>query len=166
MRPSPRRLKAFTLVELLVTLPLSAVVIAMTYAAYWRLNSLRAAFERRAGTVSRISNTQYQLLLDFKRALIVRFDGQQLFFHQPQRWASYAFTDSAVVRRQEGVYDSLPVRYLRPTYYLQGQPRDTGLVDEIVLLVFIPPDTFYLHGVTHYSAAQLLQAASASPAFP
>jgi len=166
MRPSSRRLKAFTLVELLVTLALSAIVVTMAYAAYWRLSSLRTTFERRVATVSRVNDLHYQLLLDFKRAQAVRFDGQRLRFHQPHGGASYTFTSSAITRLQQELHDSLPVRFVRPLCYFQGQPRDTGLIDELSLQVRIASDTFYLHGVTRYSAAQLLQAIPASPSFP
>lgn len=156
--PSPRRLRAFTILELLVVLVISALLFGMAYAALRLVQRQQGIIERKSAMLGQISTWQAVLTADFSASLTVEVAQDHI---RCQRAAgpvfyTYSYADSALVRTQGEVVDTfrLPIRQCQ--YFWQGQPRTTGLLDELTLLGVMAQDTFYLQAAVPYAAQQVL----------
>ncbi|HEX8659408.1 MAG TPA: prepilin-type N-terminal cleavage/methylation domain-containing protein [Hymenobacter sp.] len=161
MRP---RLNAFTLLELVVVMAVSSILFAMAYAALRLVQRQQVVVERRTASLGQISTWQDVLGADFRAADFVEARGDEL---RCQRRAgpliTYEWLDSALVRQQGEVSDTLALPVRERAYFWQGQPRTTGPIDELTLTVVTARDTFYLQAAAHYAAQQLLAAPTISP---
>jgi prepilin-type N-terminal cleavage/methylation domain-containing protein len=73
-----RRLNAFTLLELVVVMAVSAILFAMTYAALRLVQRQQVAVERRTAALGQLSTWQDVLGADFQKADLVEATGDEL----------------------------------------------------------------------------------------
>lgn len=154
----PRRLNAFTILELLVVLVISALLFGMAYAALQLVLRQQRVIERKSAMLGQISTWQALLAADFGTSRTVEVAQDRIRCQRPDGpvFYTYSYPDSALVRAQGEVVDTLrlPIRQCR--YFWQGQPRTTGLIDELILLGVTAQDTFYLQATVPYAAQQVL----------
>ena len=155
-RPCPPRLRAFTLLEMLVVLTVSALLFSLAYAALGLVQRQQRAYEARTAALGLVSTWQNALAADLRAARRVEVSGDELRCQRPAGLVVYALRDSILVRQQGEVLDSLPLPVRAGTYFWRGQPRRQGLIDEVSLLLLAARDTFYVEATTHYAAQQLL----------
>ena len=167
MRPrSPRRLNAFTVLELLVVLVISALLFSLAYAALRAVQRQQGAIERKSALLGHISTWQTALAADFDTGTGVAVSQDQVRCQRPAGLViyTYSYPDSTLVREQGELLDTFRLPIRQCAYFWQGQPRTAGPIDEISLLGITTQDTFCLQAHAHYSAQQLVPAFdSASP---
>ena len=153
--PIPQRINAFTLLELVVVLVVSAVLFRLAYAALGLVQRQQAVYERHSATLGQVSSWQQALANDLRRASRVELMADELRCQLPIGPVVYAWRDSALIRQQGEVLDTLEIPVRAGAYFWQGQPRSRGLVDEVSYLL-AARDTFYLQATAHYAAEQML----------
>jgi prepilin-type N-terminal cleavage/methylation domain-containing protein len=156
MRPNLRRLKGFTLLELVVVLAVSALLFRLAYAALGLVQGQQRVFERHSATLGQISTWQNALAADFRHARRIDAAAAQLSCQLPGSVVVYSWPDSLLIRQQGQVSDTLVVPVREHTTFWQTQPRTQGRVDEASFLVVAARDTFYIQATAHYAAQQLL----------
>lgn len=129
-----KRIKAFTLFELVLGMLLAAIVIGMAYYA-------STIFMRIYGSYSKNSYAQSELVLfkkvvskDVERAARLDFLNDELLLKDPQGEAvlSYTFTSEYALRRGAAV-DTFKLDNLQVRASFEGLGQESGLTD---LLVF------------------------------
>jgi prepilin-type N-terminal cleavage/methylation domain-containing protein len=151
-----RHVKAFTLLELVVVLVISALLFRLAYAALSLVQHQQQIFEHHSTTLSQISTWQQALAADFRRAHYVEATGDELRCQLPLGLVVYTWRDSVLTRRRDEIEDTLAVPVQAGTYFWRRLPRTKGLVDEASFLLVVARDTFYLQATAHYAAEQLL----------
>jgi len=154
--PAFRRLSAFTLLELVVVLVVSALLFRLAYAALGLVQQQQRIFERRSATLGQLSTWQNTLSADMQQARRVVATADQLHCQLPDREVVYSWPDSILTRQQGELTDSLVVPVRLVTTYWEGKPRTQGLVEEASFLLVAEGDTFYLQAAARYAAQQLL----------
>ncbi|MDB5267934.1 MAG: hypothetical protein JWP58_974 [Hymenobacter sp.] len=154
-RPSP--LSAFTVLELLLVMVVSALLFSMAYAALRMVQRQQRAIERKSLVMSQVSTWQTALAADFRAGAIIAVVDDQVRCEREGRQILYTFRDSVLVREQGEVIDTLPLPVREYIYYWQGQPRMSGFIDELAITAGTTArDTFYLQASAHYTAQQLV----------
>ena len=158
----PRRLKAFTILELLVVLVISALLFGMAYTALQLVLRQQRVIERKSAMLGQISTWQAVMTADFSTSLTVEVAQDRIRCQRTDGpvFYTYSYPDSALVRSQGEVVDTFRLPIRECSYFWQGQPRTTGLIDELTLLGVTAQDTFTLQAAVPYAAQQVL------PPFP
>jgi prepilin-type N-terminal cleavage/methylation domain-containing protein len=162
------RLHAFTLLELLITMAVSAILMSMGYMALRIVQQQQHTAEHRLRELSQANTFQWLLARDFRRAQQVSVTAGELSCHFPGYDVAYLVQDSSVVRRQFEVTDTFTLPVLQVQYWLKGKPvSDTGsLLDEVSFTLRYRQDTLRLQACTWYAAEQLLLVTPISSATP
>ena len=156
-RRLPYRLSAFTVLELLIVMVVSALLFGMAYAALRMVQRQQRAIERKSAALSQVSTWQAALTADFRTGAVIAVADDQLRCEGEGRQVLYTLQDSALMREQGEVVDTLPMPVRECTYYWQGRPRTSGLIDELAIVVGTAArDTFYLQASARYAAQQLV----------
>lgn len=153
-----RRLNAFTLLELMVVMVISALLLSMAYTALHLVQRQQAVIERKTAILSQVSAWQEALNSDFYASTEVLLGPatDRVSCQRPAGIVAYTLVDSTLVREQGEVVDTLRVPVRQVAYFWQGQPRTAGLIDEVALLTVVAKDTFYLQARARYTAQQLV----------
>jgi len=164
MFPRVQRLSAFTLLELMIAMALSAVLMSTAYLALHLVQRQQHMASRTLSAVAQVSALQGLLTQDFRRARSVRVDGERVYCQQADRLIEYVLLDSCILRHQAAVQDTFFVSVLDYQYLSKAQPLTTrhGLVDEVTLTIQSLRDTLVLQAAVRYDAQSLLQPFSAS----
>lgn len=158
-----RRLSAFTLLELVVVLVVSAILFNLAYAALGMVQHQQQVIASHTAALGQLSTWQEVLGADFQAARRVEVAGDQLRCEREAGSVIYAWQDSVLVRQQGEAVDSFSLPVREHTCFWQGKPRTQGLIDEISLTIMTARDTFYLQAAAQYDARQLLSEPQATP---
>ena len=97
-----KKIRGFTLIEMLVTLSLSTVVVAFGYMAYDHMFSSYRQYEKMNEEISEITNCQRQIQKLFNRAELIDSKEKQLFFKSARAsLIDVTFNDQCIVFRSE-----------------------------------------------------------------
>ena len=164
-RPLLPRLKAFTILELLVVLVVSALLVGMAFAALRLVQRQQQRIERHSALLGQISTWQATLAADFRASQRVELAHDRIRCQRADGpiFYTYSYPDSTLVREQGDVLDTLPLPIRGCTYWWQGQARTSGPIDEVALLGVAVHDTFYLQAAISYPAQQQVLPFSGMP---
>jgi prepilin-type N-terminal cleavage/methylation domain-containing protein len=160
---SIQKIRAFTIIELVVTMLIASVVAAIAYNAYYILSRQFFSYRNRSA-----ANNTYFLLAtawqnDFERAdaILDTLDYRHIIFRSEGAQVRYEIGQSFVVRQSNGTIDSFLVH--------PGAPDVTLLNDSLPLIraatipIFLNGDTILLSGDKLYSSQQILSAQTIGP---
>jgi prepilin-type N-terminal cleavage/methylation domain-containing protein len=157
------KIRAFTIIELVVTMLIASVVTAIAYNAYYMLNRQFLSYRNRSA-----SNNTYFLLStafqnDFDRALAIQdtLDNRHLIFTGPGTQTRYEIGQSFIVRQSNGSIDSFLVHSGEPVVTLLND--SISLIRAITIPVYLNGDTILLSGDKLYSSQQFLSAQTTGP---
>ena len=135
----------------------SYLLFSMAYAALRMVQRQQRAIERKSTVLSQVSTWQAALSADFRAGTIVAVANDWVRCERPDADVFYTLQDSALVREQGELLDTLPLPVRDCTYFWQGQPRTSGLIDEVTIRAGTTArDTFYLQASPPYAAQQLV----------
>lgn len=128
MRLLNKKIKAFTLSEMLVVLVISSIVVSLSFVVLnlvqKQINSIKNNYAK---------NTELQLL---ERALVYDFQSYNLFYNTKNRQLTgislkdsvvYSFKENYVLRNA----DTIKVQTLEPIFYLDGNNVKENSIDAI-----------------------------------
>lgn len=164
-RPPLPRLKAFTVLELLVVLVVSALLFGMALAALRLVQRQQQRIEGRSAVLGQISTWQATMAADFRASQSVELAHDRIRCQRADGpiFYTYSYPDSTFVREQGEVSDTLRLPIRACAYWWQGQARTAGFIDELTLLGVAAQDTFYFQAKAYYPAQQQLLPFSTTP---
>jgi prepilin-type N-terminal cleavage/methylation domain-containing protein len=154
--PRPPRLSAFTLLELLVALVVTALLVGMGYAALRLVQGQQRAITRRTALLGQLSTWQALLATDFAAGTAVEATADEVRCFRRTGLVVYRWQDSTLLRTQGELTDTFPSPVREYAYFWQGLPRQQGLLDELTLTTVTAQDTFYLQARAQYAAHALV----------
>jgi prepilin-type N-terminal cleavage/methylation domain-containing protein len=106
-----KRIKAFTLVEMLLVLVLSAIVVAVAYSVYSQLHLFGMEYEKRNGDALELLTFDQHVRFDARKATDIRMEGDGFVFVQApaEDFATYARNPAGVRRTISGSRDNFNV---------------------------------------------------------
>lgn len=156
-----KKVKSFTLVEMLVVLVLSGIVISILYVAYYNISGYQLTLERKQQQLRDLSGLYFQMRRDVDRSTEVWADAKYaITCRNSQRGidVNYLFTPDAVVRTQREVVDTFHCRSGDPQFLF-----DNVTVNEFPSKIDVLSFTLSLHDsvqfsvLKHYDAASLIE---------
>jgi|GEM_PF-414841 len=152
------KLKAFTIIEVIVALLLMAIVMGIAYTVLSLVDKQSASLSSNFGTQQDYRLLQEALLQDANRAKTLYLKEGALCCANDTGTISYLFLDSAIVRQ---AFD-LPAdtfHFRIDSLYLGfenfPQDRENGLVDEVSLYIWKNRQSFIIHQEKIYDAQTL-----------
>lgn len=131
-----KRLKAFTLLEMLIVMLLSTLVLAVAYLALQLVNMQYVNFDRNTEKIMTVSRLRTQLAKDLARADVVRHQGDCLVLEKHIAPAhrgliEYCFEDSLLLRRQEQLTDTFHLTPAAIAFSWEGRAQSEGPIDHV-----------------------------------
>jgi Tfp pilus assembly protein PilE len=154
-----KRLKSFTLVEMIVVMLLTAVVVGMAYEVFQVVSKSYNSFSVKSERINDVERLEHWLSRDFLRAEAISASGHELCMLMGKDTVYYRFADSMITRQGRRV-DAIRVSnegfvtaFLgKPLEYEKRSLPADQLNFKIILEKQEIPESFY----KLYSAAQLI----------
>ena len=129
-----RKIRAFTIIELVVVMILSSIIIGIIYSAYQIVNSQYGNYIKANKQITSEAVLTMLLNKDFAAAHFIKKEGERIFFFDIEnKVKSYHFGDDFIVRNSNAVVDTFFIRALNiETLFLNQSPHFyNGLIDEL-----------------------------------
>lgn len=152
------KLKAFTVIEMIVALILVAIVVSIAFAALSLTNKQLYSFQRRFDTMSDCRLLQNALSQDIQHAERVTGQAGTLRCTKDQWRVLYTFGDSVIIRQDAALStDSFFFKVDAVFLGFEGIPqhKEGGLIDEISLSLKRKEEVFTVHQRKMYDASVL-----------
>jgi prepilin-type N-terminal cleavage/methylation domain-containing protein len=118
-----KKLRAFTLLELLIGMIISSIVIGFGYAAYSLIYKQYLVYKQVKEKIVEITQLDHVLSTDMRNAEIISFNEHTLsLFGQNQHTLEYDFQDSLIVRKENELSDTfkIPAVNIQAGFLLPG----------------------------------------------
>jgi Tfp pilus assembly protein PilE len=156
------KVKAFTLMELTVTMLVTALVVAISYSAYVLIIRTFQMYEMKQDETAALLQLDRLLRKDFSETRRITQATNGLDLNSPDRLINYTFTEEAVIRRA-GISDTFKVKPANIKFYFecslkQSQPEystESPLIDELSFDVTYQHDHVLCHYLKQYSSTDL-----------
>jgi len=152
------KLKAFTVIEMIVALILVAIVVSIAFAALSLTNKQLYSFQRRSSTMSDYRLLQNALSQDIRHAERVTGQARTLRCTKDRWQVLYTFEDSVIIRQDTALStDSFFFKVDAVFMGFEGalQQEEGGLIDEIRLFLKQKKEAFIVHQRKSYDAGTL-----------
>ncbi len=127
------RIKAYTIMELLVGMALSSIVISSAYYSYLTINKEFNRFRNAKTTILELSELNEQLDREFDFSEKIIFSNGLLTFNFVDRKPiNYEFVDTFIIREIDGIKDTFDLRFLDIKVEFEGQFNDNNIVSSLV----------------------------------
>lgn len=116
------KIRAFTLIEALITLVLSGVIISVCGAILMQYTGLFEMYKNKQDDSANRMECYWIICLDFERSVLVSGDESELKFEQKDgKTVVYAFYEDKILRNTEVQSD---------TFLLKSEIKELGFIDE------------------------------------
>jgi len=163
MNKSNGKIKAFTIMEVIIAMILAAIMAGMAYSSYALFSRSFGDYTKRNTDMAGFTNLDRLLRRDFGKAASVLQADSGLTLQSDREAVSYAFTKTFILRKS-GVTDTFRVNTEDVQLRFEKQPvqlteLSTGhnLVDELLLTVTWQNERIVLHYHKLYSSVNLFQ---------
>ncbi len=129
-----QKVKAFTLMELLVSMLISGIVISIIYLCYEIIYKQYLGYKDTNHTISQAVLLNSLLKTDFTQAAYITKSEEGLLFSESGgHTTGYRFNELFVLREVNDVKDTffIPVREIRIRFQKEEQEAPSGLIDEL-----------------------------------
>jgi len=121
-----KKVNAYTLVEVLVTLVLSSIIVALAVSVYFQLNRANNRIIRDYNTNEEILQLNYVLSNDFNQYPQIEYSIYELNFLDKDRKCTYEFSSYGILRKFQEKTDTFKLEFTDLDYQLQN--GNTGMV--------------------------------------
>ncbi len=157
------KLKAFTIMEITITMLLAAIVISITYTAYTIISKSYIGFTNKNKDISTVVQLDKLLKKDFYKALAISRDNQKILFKTDSADIIYEFEPDMVTRTQ-GITDTFKIQTETMNTTFESQPlndlptTDTpNLLDDMEWKIILQNEKIPYHYHKQYSSVNLFQ---------
>lgn len=127
------RIKAYTIMELLVGMALSSLVISSAYYSYLTISKEFNRFRNAKSTILELSELNEQLDREFDFSEKILFSNGLLTFNFVDRKTiRYEFWDTFIIRETEGIKDTFDLKLLDIKIEFEGQFNDKNAVPTLI----------------------------------
>lgn len=154
-----QKLKAFTLMELLIGMIVSSIVIAIGYSTYAIIYKQFSSYKLVKNQVVECMQLNTVLQNDIQGAEFVFFNEDQLKLDSGDKMISYHFMDSLIVRDANEQADTFKLRNtdLIPSYAANGGGIGEGLINGLILDITINENIEHFTFMKIYDAETLMK---------
>lgn len=156
------KVDAFTLLELVIAMLLSALVIGITYSAYTITGQTYQRFRQQNDTSQRLILLDELLAKDISRADTVYHSADGLLIRRDSTLITYTIDSSRVIR-SAGRIDTFHMPVKGANYLFEQQPvtflpplQEADRIDEIYFIITWKKRDFVYHYHKDYSSADLI----------
>ncbi|GGH22124.1 PulJ/GspJ family protein [Mucilaginibacter phyllosphaerae] len=158
---SKLKVKAFTILELVITMMISAILIGLTFTIYGIVTRSYHSFSKKNDEVMVMLTLDRLLRRDFSKAEAVRRQGLKVLIIGQNDTTSYTF-DSGFLVRTRGITDTFRVDYQQLDSKFEGRPPETNpdsavLQDELSFSITYHDQVIPYHYFKQYSSETLFQ---------
>ncbi|MEO7215181.1 hypothetical protein [Mucilaginibacter sp.] len=151
------QLKAFTIMEVTITMLLAAILIGITYATYNIISKSYISFSRKNDDMQVFLQLDKLLRKDFAHSGIILKTEEGLFMTDTNGTISYQITPDYTLRTQIRT-DTFKVSTQQMTGSFEGAATSTdSLVDDLSITVFYQGEKIPYHYHKQYSSADLVK---------
>lgn len=148
----PERLKAFTLLELLVAMAVTGLVISIAGLAYNMLDKQFHAYRKTSEEVALVFQLNNRIITDFANASLIERTGEGLVMQRANKEpVQYLFTGKNVLRIEAGHRDTFHISIEEVTSLFKQEEQVLGTIDELYLDAIVLKDRERLHFTKLYS---------------
>jgi Tfp pilus assembly protein PilE len=157
-----KKLKSFTLVEVLVGMIITGIVISLATAVYQIIWKQTDSYKKENGLISEQILLQTLLKKDFLNAAEIKNDGDKKinFLNEKNEKIKYEFNEKNIVRVQNFNSDTFSVAAQNLKCYFREKEtkQNAEIIDELSFEVVLSSDELItFHFVKEYDAAMLMQ---------
>jgi competence protein ComGF len=153
-----KKIRSFTIIELIITMLITSVVTAIAYNAYYLLTREFISLNRRSMERNKFLILSRVWQNDFDRAVAIRntLDDRHFILTCAEALIRYDIGHSYIIREANGSVDSFMVRSGEPNIiYLNDS---LPLVRSIIIPVVVNGDSVLLSGDKLYSSEEIMSA--------
>jgi type II secretory pathway component PulJ len=148
------RVPAFTILEMVITMMISALIMGFALTAYLLILRANASIQQKNGWTVEVLQLDKTIQRDIDRGLKVLKTTNGIMITDSADSVSYAFNAAYIVRISRRIDTTkLQVEDLQTVF--EQQPAEKGLVDEISFKVTCNQQTIFLIFHKYYSSADL-----------
>jgi len=158
-----RRVKAFTIMEVVIAMLLAAIVIAITYTVYTIVVKSYGSYNIKHGNMAALVRLDELLRKDFEKAEIISKTETGLSCSSGEREVIYEFATDGIVRTS-GITDTFKVHIQTANYFFEQVPvgdpasgTEESRIDELKLELLFEENTISNNYTKNYSSANLIQ---------
>lgn len=154
-----KRLRAFTLVELLVVMVLSSIFVALAFTMFQIIQQQFVAYGTSGKIALETDNIQRLLHYDFKYAEKIETEPRQLICQHQGYTIHYLFDDNHLIRWKENSNgrDTFNIKTKHLNCFLMGQPVTNSFTDACSITIRYGNDWVTIQPAKTYSAQQLMK---------
>lgn len=158
---SNQNLKAFTILELVITMMISAILIGLTFTIYGIVTRSYQSFSKKNDEVMVMLTLDRLLRRDFSKAEAIRRQGSKIFIIGRNDTVRYDFESGYLVRTR-GIIDTFKVDYQQFDSKFEGRspeinPDSVVLQDELSFSITYHDQVIPYHYFKQYSSETLFQ---------
>lgn len=156
------KLPAYTILEVIITMLITAILVGITYTAYTIVSQSYLSFNSKHSELGTVLQLDKLLKKDFSRPGLIFKTSNGIDLKGDSLMVSYSFLPDQVLRTQ-GVTDTFKVKTTSMAMLFEGQPVEMTapepgtLLDELTLELIIGKEKIPYHYYKTYSSAELLQ---------
>ena len=125
-----KKIKAFTLTELLVVMAVSTIVISLAFLVLTMVQKQLNVIKRGIDKKQIIEHLDRVFWKDFNECKKVSLNNEKLFFEKDMDTIVYNFEEKIIVREK----DSFPIQINHKSFYLNGLKVKNGSIDALKLV--------------------------------
>jgi prepilin-type N-terminal cleavage/methylation domain-containing protein len=146
-----KRLKAFTLLELLVAMAITGIVISISGLVYNMTGRQFSSYRETSRHISSVFALNSRIAADFNDASSIERDEAGLRIERMKKSpVQYNFTTKAVLRTEVGRTDTLHIKTEHVQFKFRSEPQEKGLVDELSFKAVVMEEQESLHFIRQY----------------
>jgi Tfp pilus assembly protein PilE len=157
------QVKAFTIMEVTITMLVAAILIAITYTSYSIVIRSYNSFTGKNNDMAVLISLDHLLKRDFAQAKIVRKDSAGFSFQRDSTLISYEFSPGFIVRKAAGI-DTFKVQNLEVNTSFENVPLLElqpdllqNTIDALDFVILYQKETITFHYYKTYSSENLIE---------
>lgn len=152
-------MKAFTLIEVIVTLLLSSIIIGIAISGYTITNQQFKLFDTSTEQSLDILRLNNLIKSDIDKSDVIFYENNQLVCKNEQIETTYNFNSEAIIRNLNTEIprkDSICLKFEKLEVFFNDEIKDFGIIDNIMLTITSFEIKQQLHYTKRYSALELM----------
>lgn len=147
------KLKAYTVVEMLVVMIVSTICISITFTSYKIFSNQYYLYKITSDTVASYHTCDKLMTMDFSQALKVERTIKGLLIYKKDKKVEYEFSEKGIIRN-DLLIDTFPVYPLSTEMFLGGKSQylPGGLIDEFYFECQFREQNLFFHYQKNYGA--------------
>jgi prepilin-type N-terminal cleavage/methylation domain-containing protein len=158
-----RRVKAFTIMEVTVTMMIASILMGITYTTYSIISKSYLSFNRKNSDMAALEQLDKLLKRDFERAEIIQKETGGITIKNAEHTVTYEFNPDFIVRTA-GIVDTFKIKTEEITTSFEGLPvnevgssEEQNRLDELGINLLYQNEKIPYYYHKQYSSVNLIQ---------